>query len=109
MHRNRQQRPLSEVAPVACITLPIVVLSYCSEVARLETAAAQQSQEAAERATERERQLHAARTASAAAEQRAAGAHAAQQVWKRTMPWLISMNRRCSGQAAPCCPRKAGV
>lgn len=61
----------------------LVIVRICSEVARLEAAAARQSQEAAEKATERERQLHAARTAAAAAEQRAAIAQAAQQVGER--------------------------
>jgi hypothetical protein len=65
-----------------------VILAPCSEVARLEAAAARQAQDAAARATDRERQLHAARTASAAAEQRSAMAQAGQQV-------------RCCAHASP--------
>ena len=52
-----------------------------SEVKRLEAAAAQEAQDVAGRATEREWQLHAAHRAAAAAEQKAAMLAVQQQVW----------------------------
>ncbi len=51
-----------------------------SEVKRLEASAAKEAQDVAARATERERQLHTARCAAGAAEQKAAVAQVQQQV-----------------------------